>query len=247
MERGVVHTGVGEMVWGVVPDPRGQVDYDSRLFPSDARPTLTTPGPLRLPLPSLSPTPEATPLDQTLAILLSLSALHPTLLPIEELYKSLLLKLAVNCAINPLTGLLGVTNGALLGPQHTQALISSILGEASAVITTYLAQLSPPTAPLPAETRALFSPAALEQRTTQILTATARNTSSMASDLARLSTPHADGTEIDAINGFLVRLGDRVGVPTPVNTALTGLVKAREEITLVSPNLLIRPARKGKR
>lgn len=246
MERAVVHTGVGETVWGVVPDPRGQVEYDRLLFPSaDCRPTVTTPGlPLPLPLPSLSPTP--TPLEQTLNILLSLSALRPTLLPIEELYKSLLLKLAINSAINPLTGILGVQNGALLGSTHTQALISSLLGEASAVITAYLAQLDPSTALTP-ETRALFSPAALEQRTTQVLTTTARNTSSMASDMSRLLTAENSGTEIDAINGFLVRLGERVGVPTPVNAALVGLVKAREEIASLSPNLLIRPAKRGKR
>ena len=37
-------------------------------------------------------------------------------------------------------------------------------------------------------------------------------------------------TEIDAINGAIVREGARLGIPTPFNQALLLLVKAREEI-----------------
>jgi 2-dehydropantoate 2-reductase len=39
---------------------------------------------------------------------------------------------------------------------------------------------------------------------------------------------HGRITEIDAINGALVREGERRGVPTPVNRTLTLLVKALE-------------------
>jgi 2-dehydropantoate 2-reductase len=38
-------------------------------------------------------------------------------------------------------------------------------------------------------------------------------------------------TEIDAINGAVVREGQRVGVPTPFNQALLLLVKAREDVS----------------
>jgi 2-dehydropantoate 2-reductase len=41
---------------------------------------------------------------------------------------------------------------------------------------------------------------------------------------------HHRPTEIDAINGAIVREGERVGVPTPCNTALVHLVRAREEV-----------------
>jgi 2-dehydropantoate 2-reductase len=37
-------------------------------------------------------------------------------------------------------------------------------------------------------------------------------------------------TEIDAINGAVVRLGRRLGVATPYNEALLLLVKAREQV-----------------
>jgi len=45
-------------------------------------------------------------------------------------------------------------------------------------------------------------------------------------------------TEIDSINGAVVREGEAVGVPTPINWALTQLVKALAypaEATLPSP------------
>ena len=37
-------------------------------------------------------------------------------------------------------------------------------------------------------------------------------------------------TEIDAINGAVVREGARLGIPTPYNQALVFLVKAHEDV-----------------
>ena len=48
-------------------------------------------------------------------------------------------------------------------------------------------------------------------------------TSSTAQDVARKKK-----TEIDALNGVIVRKGKNLGVPTPVNFALTALVKLIE-------------------
>jgi 2-dehydropantoate 2-reductase len=42
-------------------------------------------------------------------------------------------------------------------------------------------------------------------------------------------------TEIDAINGAVVREGARLGVPTPYNQALLLLVKARDEVRDLQP------------
>ena len=39
-------------------------------------------------------------------------------------------------------------------------------------------------------------------------------------------------TEIDALNGAIVKLGEEVGVPTPVNGVITQLVKAKEKLRL---------------
>jgi 2-dehydropantoate 2-reductase len=51
---------------------------------------------------------------------------------------------------------------------------------------------------------------------------TAENDSSMLQDIRR-GAP----TEVDAINGAVVREGERLGVPTPVNRSLWDLVRAK--------------------
>jgi 2-dehydropantoate 2-reductase len=48
--------------------------------------------------------------------------------------------------------------------------------------------------------------------------------SSTAQDLAR-----GKPTEIDHLNGFVVRKGEALGVPTPANRVLLALVKLLEE------------------
>jgi 2-dehydropantoate 2-reductase len=50
-----------------------------------------------------------------------------------------------------------------------------------------------------------------------------QQTSSTAQDLAAKRR-----TEIDHLNGFMVREGARLGIPTPVNQALHTLVKGAE-------------------
>jgi 2-dehydropantoate 2-reductase len=49
-------------------------------------------------------------------------------------------------------------------------------------------------------------------------------TSSTAQDIAR-----GNRTEIDSLNGYLVRRGAQLGIPTPVNQTLHALVKLLEE------------------
>jgi 2-dehydropantoate 2-reductase len=55
-------------------------------------------------------------------------------------------------------------------------------------------------------------------------------TSSTAQDLAR-----GKPTEIDSLNGYLVRRGAELGVPTPVNQTLHALIKLLEESARPSP------------
>ncbi len=117
-------------------------------------------------------------------------------------------KLVVNSAINPLTALLRVPNGALLENESARALMEVVAWE-----TTRVAQAQGIRLPFddPAE------------RVRQVAAYTARNCSSMLQDVLR-GTP----TEIDAINGAVVRTGQRLGVPTPINATLWRLVCALE-------------------
>jgi 2-dehydropantoate 2-reductase len=117
-------------------------------------------------------------------------------------------KLVINAAINPLTALLGVPNGALLERPTARSLMTTVAREAAAVAMAQGLHLPYPDPAVAVET---------------IARRTAANRSSMLQDLQR-GAP----TEIDAICGAIVTAGEQTDVPTPVNRTLWQLVKALE-------------------
>ena len=118
-------------------------------------------------------------------------------------------KLVINVGINALTALLRFTNGQLNDHAETRELVK--LAVAEAVQVAAAAHI-----PLP------YGDAV--EKVLAVAAATATNRSSMLQDILR-----GRATEIDAINGALVREGVRLGVPTPVNATLTLLIKALEK------------------
>ncbi len=108
-------------------------------------------------------------------------------------------KLAVNCAINPLTALLRVPNGALLQDAQARAMLESVAREVGAVAAARNILLARDPAEL-----------ALE-----VARQTAFNRSSMLQDVER-----GVETEIEALNGAVVSEADRLGVAVPVNRRL---------------------------
>jgi len=115
-------------------------------------------------------------------------------------------KLVVNAAINPLTALLRVPNGALLENEDARMLM-----EAAARETAAVAQAQGIVLPF-------ADPAA---RAREVAARTASNRSSMLQDVLR-----GGPTEIEAISGAVVCEGRRLGVPTPINETLWHLVRA---------------------
>jgi 2-dehydropantoate 2-reductase len=118
-------------------------------------------------------------------------------------------KLLVNAAINPLTALLDVPNGELLERPSARSLMGAVVQEAVQVSLALGVNLPYP------------DPVAMVE---EIAQRTAANRSSMLQDVSR-GTP----TEIDAINGAIVKAGDGAGVPTPINRTLWQLIKAKEQ------------------
>ncbi len=114
-------------------------------------------------------------------------------------------KLVINASINPITALLRVPNGELLERPSARALMGSAAREAAAIASAQGITLPYPDPVAAAE--------AVARRT-------AGNLSSMLQDVLR-GAP----TEIDAISGAIVEMGDQMGVPAPVNRALSMLVK----------------------
>lgn len=114
-------------------------------------------------------------------------------------------KLVVNAGINPLTALLQVRNGFLTTDKVVQDLMCRAAEETRAV----------------AEAKGIKLPyESASTRIVEVAIATAENRSSMAQDIAR-GAP----TEIDSINGQIVRNADHLNVDVPVNRALLHLIK----------------------
>lgn len=118
-------------------------------------------------------------------------------------------KLLVNVGINALTALLRVPNGALAELPTARSLLSAAVEEAAAVARARGVRLP------------YADPVA---HVLEVARATGANRSSTLQDLLR-GAP----SEISTINGAVVREGARLGVPTPLNSALATLVTASEE------------------
>ena len=115
-------------------------------------------------------------------------------------------KLVVNAAINPLTALLGVPNGALLERPAARRVMATLARETAAVARALGISLP------------FGDPVA---RAEDVARHTAANRSSMFQDVKR-GAP----TEIDAICGAIFRAGEARGVAAPVNWAMWQLVSA---------------------
>ena len=120
-------------------------------------------------------------------------------------------KALYNAALNPMGALLGVPYGHLPTDRDARAVMDDVLEEAFAVARAAGVGLPWPDAE---GYRRLFYG--------ELVPSTAGHRSSMLQDLER-----GRPTEIDAINGHLVREGRRHGVATPVNATLAGVIRAR--------------------
>lgn len=118
-------------------------------------------------------------------------------------------KLVANAAINSLGTLLRCSNGELVERAASDELFGDLAREVGAV-----AQAAGIELPFP-------DPAEHARATAR---ATAANRNSMLQDVEA-----GRKTEIDFINGAVATLGTRLGVPTPLNGAMTLLIRAMEQ------------------
>ena len=125
----------------------------------------------------------------------------------EDILSHLWTKLLINCGINGLTAILGCTNGELLDSRETMIRMENLVGEAREV----------------AWARAIHIPEDILERTLEVCRKTRDNISSMLQDVRSCRR-----TEIDAINGAVVALGQKLGIATPENTRLVQEIKELE-------------------
>jgi 2-dehydropantoate 2-reductase len=127
--------------------------------------------------------------------------------PVEDIPGLLWGKLVINSAINPLTALLEVPNGALLESSSTMEVMVNAAEETAAVAAALGVKLP------------FADPGA---QVMDVARSTGENSSSMLQDIRR-GAP----TEIEAISGAVVREGEHAGVSTPINRTLWHLVQGK--------------------
>ncbi|KAL2831221.1 ketopantoate reductase PanE/ApbA C terminal-domain-containing protein [Aspergillus cavernicola] len=154
--------------------------------------------------------------------LLRTLTLTPPLVAVAEPSSSLLLhqleKLAMNSIINPLTVLLNCHNGDLLYNYSITRVMRLLLFEISSVICSL-----PELQGIPGiESR--FSPERLRGMAMQLANKTAKNKSSMLQDVLAGKV-----TEIEYMNGYIVRRGEELGIKCVVNYMIKHLVIAKQQ------------------
>jgi 2-dehydropantoate 2-reductase len=117
-------------------------------------------------------------------------------------------KLIINVGINALTAITHLRNGQLLEYEGTRNILRQAVSEAVKVTKRKRIKL-------------IYDDAI--EKTEAVCEATAQNISSMLQDVLKKKM-----TEIDYINGAIVRQGQSLGISTPVNSMLLDLVKSIE-------------------
>jgi 2-dehydropantoate 2-reductase len=125
----------------------------------------------------------------------------------EEIERHIWGKLLINAGINALTAIHDCPNGDLLLNENRMRTMHEAINEAAGVARRKGVQIEGD--PM--------------SEAVKVCRATAANISSMLQDVRRRRP-----TEIDAINGAIVRLAEHFKIPAPVNTMLTGKVKEIE-------------------
>ena len=116
-------------------------------------------------------------------------------------------KLVANCAYNAISAITQLPYGKMINATGIRDIMRDVVEETLAVAKASGVQMAPD----------------VLARTYKIADAMPTQYSSTAQDLAR-----GKPTEIDHLNGFVVRRGEALGVPTPANRVLHALVKLIE-------------------
>ena len=153
----------------------------------------------------------ASPASEALAQTLDAAGIRTTIA--DDIETTLWSKLVINCAFNALSAVAGISYGPMLEVEGTRDVVASAVQEAVTV----------------ARASGVSIPDDLLERILKIPAAMPNQMSSTAQDVAR-----GKPSEIDFLNGYVVRKGAELGIPTPTNHALQVMVKLAERRSEIS-------------
>jgi len=149
--------------------------------------------------------------SEALAQTLEAAGVHATIS--DDIEVTLWSKLVINCAFNALSAVADISYGPMLEVEGAKEVVTRTVQEAIAV----------------ARANGVSLPDDLLANILNIPTMMPQQKSSTAQDLAR-----GKPSEIDFLNGHVVRKGAELGVPTPTNHALQVMVKLAERTRTMS-------------
>jgi 2-dehydropantoate 2-reductase len=147
----------------------------------------------------------ASPASEALAELFEAAGIQTTIA--ADIETTLWSKLVINCAFNALSAVAGIAYGPMIEVEGAREVIAGAVQEAVDV----------------ARASGVAMPDDLVAQILKIPAAMPNQTSSTAQDLSR-----GKPSEIDFLNGHVVRKGAALGIPTPTNQALQVMVKLAE-------------------
>ena len=223
-----VHAGFGTISLGILPherdrDPKSPYAPRSNLTPHGRAVQHNPPPPGTqdddVALPTSSSTPWTPNERYLLRTLLRTPVLSATAFSPPDLLQMQLEKLAVNCIVNPLTVLLDARNGSILYNYALTRTMRLLLSEISLVMRSlpelqYIPNID-----------SRFDPGRLETLCVSVAQKTKDNVSSMLADVR-----NGRQTEIEYINGWIVRRGEELGVRCVMNYLLVNLVKGKAQM-----------------
>jgi 2-dehydropantoate 2-reductase len=124
----------------------------------------------------------------------------------SDIQKMIWEKAIINSAVNPLGAILRLRNGEMMDQPDLINIMDELIREACAVAGSEGCQIEP---------------VEMQGRLRHIMNETSTNRCSMLQDVI-----HGRVTEIDDINGAIVRLANKNGIPTPVQNTVTQLVRS---------------------
>jgi 2-dehydropantoate 2-reductase len=153
----------------------------------------------------------ASPASEALAEMLNAAGIRTTIA--DDIETTLWSKLVINCAFNALSAVADIAYGPMIEVEGARDVIMSAVQEAIGV----------------ARASGVAMPDDLMEQILNIPASMPNQTSSTAQDLAR-----GKPSEIDFLNGYVVRTGAELGIPTPTNQALQVMVKLAERGKAIS-------------
>ncbi|CAG8551034.1 9232_t:CDS:1 [Cetraspora pellucida] len=225
----ILHSDFGEIDLGIIPrrdDQSIEGNYSREMSPSSAEDNSSTliSGDFEN-VKTMSPFIIPDSLHTTIKTLTKIPELYVQHINVLSLQNKLLENLVLNACINPITAIFSMRNRGLLDNPGADRVLYALCNESAQIIRKHHEHLG-------MRPTNMFGPERLINAVRQICKKTALQSSDMLKDIQTCQL-----TEINYLNGYLVKLGKIYGIPTPINQFVIDMIYLKHILHSDSQNL----------